>query len=630
MSKEILFRKPSAKFKSMKEFLNLHAEQAMKKSETQTQNDQIQIQDLSQIELEQTEKLDTITESAVETLQQNTNKQKACINLTVKNTQNTKPPPSANGIKGILVKKLNEKSTCKPAVAPRSILVKSRSHSSDKPNQKYSFELELNKARNFKTPIGLKCDPVRIESSRIEKNKKPSITNSKEHLVDVFAESFQSNLTNTTSKSTLCPSTDIKLEVNSSRINLYERASSAKSVVSTNSQNTCKIVQSNEPIIYNMFEDYPQPFSVPRTETSNSKTSVGSANSKKKLKPKSTNSILNQRKAVTSGNKLTKQTNSAGIKPKQTKINLKKNSKIVINLSQQNLEENLQKEIEKSISLEQDLNLNDQLVENELSSSCSNSILNLSENEQNISIKETNNNMNQTESSRINKDFVKSFEDKVFAIYSKFDHLLMLQENKLEGKESDDQKKELNEQKAQFSEEIAKELQENINFDEISSNPELIQRLKELYDIVKKNTNQEVKQNEIVVNKPPLPSQESSQKSPKQNPAEIGIRRNSMSIKSNADIREVYSIVNSMSKTNSAELTIIPGRLTKTYKIPANLTDKINTLMVTLPNPNTNNNNINNDAKNKLAKSFDDAFDQTDEQNNFKANSKLKFNYVIF
>lgn len=92
------------------------------------------------------------------------------------------------------------------------------------------------------------------------------------------------------------------------------------------------------------------------------------------------------------------------------------------------------------------------------------------------------------------RDFISSFEQKFFAIYNKFDQLLNQQENNLERSSTSIRIKELNAQKAQFIDETAKELNENVNFDEISSDPELIQRLKDIYDLIKTSNNEDKKE----------------------------------------------------------------------------------------------------------------------------------------
>jgi hypothetical protein len=274
--------------------------------------------------------------------------------------------------------------------------------------------------------------------------------------------------------------------------------------------------------------------------------------------------------------------------------------------------------------------------------------------------------------SRFNKDFVKSFEDKVFAIYSKYDNLIDQQTHKLDNKTEsvsintknhlNTQLSELNEQKAQFSDEIARELSENVNFEEISSNPELVKRLKELYSLVKKNGSSSSENKIKVDDELKSKKGESNHDSLKLNQPRKS-SPNTGSLKTNqADIREVFSIVNSMNskqtkgdnsanldeKDDLAELTI--PRMTKSrrnsrvsqdnqiiyngfsgvsknatlntnkFKLPFTLSDKINTLM-------ENKLNIQKSKNSTLQ----DQNHTSDEGTNRKINesSNLKFNYVI-
>ena len=298
----------------------------------------------------------------------------------------------------------------------------------------------------------------------------------------------------------------------------------------------------------------------------------------------------------------------------------KENNKILVSLTSQDIDLNLQKEIEESI---QNDNNYESEFDDDVSISSKNSINYLSDNEKDISeirldepretlkakatqialATDPNNREQEQHTSRINKDFVKSFEDRVFAIYTKFDNLLMQQQ------ENKDKIELLNNQKAQFSEEMAKELKDNIDFDEDEKNSDY-KRLKDLYDLVKKNSS-ENKTNENnepkVVDKPPLPDKE------------INLTRVN-SIKSNADIREVFTIVNSIGNKNSiksnntAELTIVPSnRLSRTIKIPINISDKINTLMVSLPN---------------AVQQQESNDDESENNDNFNINSKNKFTNV--
>ncbi len=272
---------------------------------------------------------------------------------------------------------------------------------------------------------------------------------------------------------------------------------------------------------------------------------------------------------------------------------------------------------------------------------------------------------------RLNKDFIQSFEDRVFAIYNKFDVLLSQQQENIASTASVDQKKfpnarlsELNEQKAQFSEEMARELSENVNFDEISSNPELVKRLKELYKLVKTNGKRsDLKDaNEMnVKNKFSLiqDSANSLQQSDKAEPVNYRPRKMSVSfgsIKSNADIREVYTIVNN-SPLNSEEAkhkrpnsifdSSSKSGQAKVYKLPENLSNKINGLInVTLEGSGSHSKKAHeqyvnenesggdgDDDKNELTiKPGENVRESFDEMADFDLDqvTKMKINYVIF
>jgi hypothetical protein len=87
------------------------------------------------------------------------------------------------------------------------------------------------------------------------------------------------------------------------------------------------------------------------------------------------------------------------------------------------------------------------------------------------------------------KDFIHSFEEKFFAIYNKFDQLLNQQESNLEKSSASFKMRELNEQKTQFIDETAKELNENVDLNTISSDPELLLKLKNIYDVIQSSKN---------------------------------------------------------------------------------------------------------------------------------------------
>lgn len=87
-------------------------------------------------------------------------------------------------------------------------------------------------------------------------------------------------------------------------------------------------------------------------------------------------------------------------------------------------------------------------------------------------------------------DLVKSVAEKVNMIYEKFNNLLIQQEKIIESSSKENVEQQtsiLNQQRAHFSSEMADELEKNIDFADISSNPELIMQLQQVYNIVKQN-----------------------------------------------------------------------------------------------------------------------------------------------
>jgi hypothetical protein len=206
---------------------------------------------------------------------------------------------------------------------------------------------------------------------------------------------------------------------------------------------------------------------------------------------------------------------------------------------------------------------------------------------------------------------------------------------------------------------MANELEKNINFEEISSNPELVKQLKQVHALLKLNgssngnLNNE-KNNKNVNNRVSNFSLNDTLKLLDDSDSSLVTNKRKFdSIKSNADIREVFTLVNGLSKNNSisstkhdAELTFPPivnkarivnafNRHAKVYKLPPNLSDKLNTLIVPLS---------------RMASHFDDQNDEDEKNetrnidfnkssqvvpvsyqkktNNLNENSKVKINYV--
>ena len=92
---------------------------------------------------------------------------------------------------------------------------------------------------------------------------------------------------------------------------------------------------------------------------------------------------------------------------------------------------------------------------------------------------------------KLKSDMVRAVAEKVDLIYNKFNSLLMQQERIIEESGGGEEKaRALNEQRANFSAEMAGELEKNIDFGEfgdVSSNPELIRQLQQVYMQLKQN-----------------------------------------------------------------------------------------------------------------------------------------------
>ena len=405
--------------------------------------------------------------------------------------------------------------------------------------KKSSFGLIKSAPVRTKSKNEVKAEPVKTQTPRVK-------LSSNETQNDVLNVSFQSTLTtnSSASKSTICPSSDIGLEICTSRLSSAENSYLSKSQVN--------IVEPKEPVIFTMFENYPQPYNVALVKT------------EKKLKPKSGTA-----KKATSAKKI----KSAPVKTNYQKFNQKKGrNKILVS---QEIDVNLQKEIDQSMYND----LDDSEFEENMSVSSKNSVNYLSDNEKEISeinlehngtsantkaaqiaINSKTNRQDGPESdqakmsSQLNKDFVKSIEDRLFAIYAKYDNLLMQQENQ-------EKSEMLNNQKAEFSEEMAIQLKDNIDFaqENLDSNQK---RLKELYEIAKENSEKKV-----------ISKSSTSSDSKKENTLKRidSFRSNTKDTK------------NSIKSTNTAELTIVPSNR-NIFKLPPDLSDKINTLMIPLPN----------------------------------------------
>ena len=429
------------------------------------------------------------------------------------------------------------------------------------------------------------------------------------------------------------PETGIKLEINSSSINLIDRIpsanKSARSIPSTvtptpepkaqantinsivTQQDTKRLlsatkiatidlnalsvepalannnncVQSNQPLIYDMFEDYPQPFT--SNELTNSSNLVVSVPKKKKVfyKKNVRTSASNHRPPPAPKEKSKKPNkselieNSSQYEPINNDPSIKKK-----------LPKSRHDELDENISFDEDYEEEDRPNDQASALDLSQSTINLMHN--------TNDDPNEL-SVKFKSEFVKAVAEKVDLIYKKYNNLITQQENIIANstKESiEQQTKNLNEQKNHFSEEMASV----INFEDVSSNPELIKQLKQVYALLKQNGGQNTNQDRTKITANKANNNETLNLL---NEIDSG-KKKFDSIRSNADIREVFTIVNGLSKHNSigsserdAQLTFPPianrgkaalnslSQSSKAYKLPAILSDhidKINTKIVPL------------------------------------------------
>jgi hypothetical protein len=204
-----------------------------------------------------------------------------------------------------------------------------------------------------------------------------------------------------------------------------------------------------QPVIFDMFQDYPQPFT--SNDISNSFGNINTSQVKKKKK------IVYKKRTSNSAKSLGSQ---------QQKPKKKIGEYEVLNEEQNNKNKRMKKKkdgegSEDEVSVNGESNNDQTVIENP--------------NVQSVSLK---------------NDLVKSVAEKVNMIYEKFNNLLIQQEKIIESssKENVEQQTDiLNQQRAHFSSEMADELEKNIDFADISSNPELIMQLKQVYNIVKHN-----------------------------------------------------------------------------------------------------------------------------------------------
>ncbi len=220
----------------------------------------------------------------------------------------------------------------------------------------------------------------------------------------------------------------------------------------------------SQPVIYDMFEDYPQPFST--------SSDVNGINPIKKKHKK----VYYKKRSVQSGGP--KQSGGSAKSSVNSK-SLKPNDVVVKGKLRKDLNNN--RTIQEGMTSEEE-------AEESQNLSLSTATIKLTNNGQQEKL-----DTNET-SIKLKSDLVKAVAEKVDLIYNKFNSLLMQQEMMIEqsgdGRSREEKTKALNEQKANFSAEMASELEKNIDFGEfgdVSSNPELIKQLQQVYLQLKQN-----------------------------------------------------------------------------------------------------------------------------------------------
>lgn len=146
--------------------------------------------------------------------------------------------------------------------------------------------------------------------------------------------------------------------------------------------------------------------------------------------------------------------------------------------------------------------------------------------------------------------------------------------------------------KAQFSTELERELIGSSNFEEMSSNPELVKRLKYIHDMIRQNIITTDEEPEIpspqssslnsqisLAKKPPINNQNASHKSNKSNIREVYAQVNSLKTIKNEKDKDEWSSV-----TLNFQKTITQDPELKVHKIPTSLSEKINTIITPFMN----------------------------------------------
>lgn len=324
-------------------------------------------------------------------------------------------------------------------------------------------------------------NPSKIETSRIEKNKKlpqtkPSLPPQTPSSPPPSQTTEPSPVVVPKSQSATKSRPTDRLDMYSNHLAFYDnKPSSAVSLISmisshpaTNSQIGMKVIgEKTEPVVYQLFEDLPQPFSqVKQVDQPGSASKNSASKSKKPIKPKKSNVNLVRSKTVMNVSAKAKTDKSAkGVKKKNDKKQTKEDK---ANGGKSNENEYDAEEFEKEISSDSSSDTETQGSMGRRKSSKSSIVESMSKfksepdllNKSAISTIELNDmppSNDPKPTARIDIDFVKSFEDKLFAIYHKFDNLLTLQANKIassssekDGDSVDNINKELSEQKVRF------------------------------------------------------------------------------------------------------------------------------------------------------------------------------------
>jgi hypothetical protein len=220
---------------------------------------------------------------------------------------------------------------------------------------------------------------------------------------------------------------------------------SVKSFILQNNitEKSVHVGEPKEPIVFQLFEGYPQPFEqqLPKSAVENKKTVKPKILSKnypvksKTLKSsKSKNEINKNNKPKNNSKK-----KAIGFKDDANFVDEKENKEIDYELDDFELDN------ASSMSSSSDLDQFDK-SDGDLFNKSVITTIDLSELPE-----KKNRRVNESSNTKLSIDFVKAFEDKLFAIYRKFDNLLSIQENNISNNEKDDQAQEiinqLNEQK---------------------------------------------------------------------------------------------------------------------------------------------------------------------------------------